>query len=222
MKRQIVLDTETTGLDPNSGHRIVEIGCVEIFNFVPTGRVYHQYINPERNMPFEAFNVHGLSIDFLGSYPTFAEIAHEFIHFIEDSELVIHNAPFDMKFIDHHLKEMDMTLIPRSRVIDTLSMARKMFPGAKANLDALCSRFDVNNTHREKHGALLDSEILAEVYLHLQGGRQPFIDFPAQLKTALANTQKKERPRRSFPLETATEHAHKEFLNTIKEPLWLK
>lgn len=171
--REIVLDTETTGLDPLTGDRIVEIGAVELDNHMPTGRVYHQYINPQRDMPAEAFAVHGLSADFLSDKPVFAEIAEAFLIFIKDAKLVIHNASFDMKFLNEELGWAGHTRLPPDTAIDTLDMARRKFPGAQNSLDALCRRFGVDNSAREKHGALLDSEILAEVYLELTGGRQP-------------------------------------------------
>lgn len=171
--REIVMDTETTGLDPHDGHRIVEIGGVELMNHVPTGRVYHQYINPERDMPTEAFEVHGLSAERLSKEPVFSAVADDFIAFIGDAKLVIHNASFDMKFINAELGWLNKPAIPFDRAVDTLAIARKKFPGSPASLDALCRRFGIDNSAREKHGALLDSEILADVYLELIGGRQP-------------------------------------------------
>jgi len=172
--REIVLDTETTGFEPHEGHRIVEIGAVELFNHVPTGRTYHQYINPERAMPQEAFQVHGLGDDFLRDKPKFAAIAQDFLDFIGgDSKLVIHNAAFDMKFLNAELGWVQKPLIANDRALDTLMIARRKFPGSPASLDALCRRFNIDNSSRTLHGALLDSEILAEVYLELIGGRQP-------------------------------------------------
>ena len=171
--REIVLDTETTGFDPEGGDRIVEIGCVEVFNHLPTGKTYHQYINPERAMPKGAFEVHGLGDDFLRDKPKFAKIGQEFLNFIGDAKLVIHNASFDMKFLNAELKWMNLPTLPWERAIDTLAIARKKFPGSPASLDALCRRFGVDTSARTLHGALLDSEILAEVYLELVGGRQP-------------------------------------------------
>ena len=171
--REIVMDTETTGLEPSEGHRIVEIGAVELFNHLPTGRTYHQYINPQRAMPKEAFDVHGLGDDFLRDKPLFKAIAPAFLDFIGDALLVIHNAPFDMKFLNAELQAAGFPALPMSRALDTVAVARKKFPGSPASLDALCRRFGVDNSAREKHGALLDSEILAEVYLELIGGRQP-------------------------------------------------
>lgn len=171
--REIVLDTETTGFEPSEGHRIVEIGAVELFNHMPTGRTYHQYINPERDMPTEAFNVHGLSEDFLRGHPVFRAIGQAFLDFVGDARLIIHNAAFDIKFLNFELGRVGLTHLDWGRVTDTLAMARRKFPGSPASLDALCRRFGVDNSAREKHGALLDSEILAEVYLELIGGRQP-------------------------------------------------
>lgn len=173
MNREIVMDTETTGLDPATGDRIVEIGGIELVNHMPTGRIYHQYINPERDMPQEAFAVHGLGNDFLADKPVFAAIGQAFLDFVGDAKLVIHNASFDMKFINAELEWMGLKKLPLDQAIDTLEIARRKFAGAQNSLDALCRRFGVDNSGREKHGALLDSELLAEVYLELVGGRQP-------------------------------------------------
>lgn len=171
--REIVLDTETTGFEPETGDRIVEIGAVELFNHVPTGKTYHQYINPERSMPQEAFQVHGLGDDFLRDKPVFVKIVDEFLEFIGDAKLVIHNAAFDVKFLNAELGWSKRPLLPRDCAIDTLDIARRKFPGSPASLDALCRRFGIDNSSRTLHGALLDSEILAEVYLELIGGKQP-------------------------------------------------
>ena len=171
--REIVLDTETTGLDPQDGHRIVEIGAVELHNHVPTGNVYHQYINPLISMPDQAFAIHGLSDEFLSDKPKFSEIAKEFLDFIGSAKLVIHNAAFDIKFINAELKSIDEEEITFDRATDTLAIARKKFPGSPASLDSLCRRFKIDNSARVVHGALLDSQILAEVYLELVGGKQP-------------------------------------------------
>ena len=171
--REIVLDTETTGFDPFTGDRIVEIGALELEGHVPTGVQFHEYINPERGMPDEAFQVHGLGDDFLRDKPKFAQVGQRFLDFIQDSTLIIHNAAFDMKFLNAELKKMGLPEIPMNRALDTLPMARKKFPGSPASLDALCRRFGITNFERNLHGALLDSEILAEVYLELIGGRQP-------------------------------------------------
>jgi DNA polymerase-3 subunit epsilon len=171
--REIVLDTETTGFDPKTGDRIVEIGAVELMRQVPTGNTYHQYINPERSMPDDAFQVHGLGDDFLRDKPVFKAIAQGFLDFIGDAKLVIHNAAFDMKFLNAELGWLGMPTIPWERAVDTLAIARKKFPGSPASLDALCRRYGIDNAARTLHGALLDSEILAEVYLEMTGGRQP-------------------------------------------------
>ncbi len=184
--REIVLDTETTGFDPNSGDRIVEIGAVELLNHMPTGETYHVYINPQRAMPAEAFGVHGIGPDLLEppqqpgpgavtlrDKPVFAKVGQGFLDFVRDSTMVIHNASFDMKFLNAELGWMGLPQLPMSQALDTLAIARKRFPGSPATLDALCRRFNIDNSNRTLHGALLDSEILAEVYLELIGGRQP-------------------------------------------------
>jgi DNA polymerase-3 subunit epsilon len=197
--REIVLDTETTGFEPGEGHRIVEIGAVELMNHLPTGRTYHQYINPERLMPKEAFEVHGLGDDFLRDKPVFARIARAFLDFIGESQLVIHNAAFDMKFLNFELGRANQPVLPQARATDTLMIARGKFPGSPASLDALCRRFGVDNSKREKHGALLDSEILAEVYLELIGGRQPDLVLasvaPAPASGPAGDTTWRPRPR---------------------------
>ena len=195
--REIVLDTETTGFDPEAGDRIVEIGAVELRNHVPTGRTYHQYINPERAMPQEAFEVHGLGDDFLRDYPVFKAVGKAFLDFVGDAKLVIHNAAFDMKFLNAELGWAQMQTLPMDQAIDTLTIARNKFPGAPASHDALCRRFGVDNSAREKHGALLDSEILAEVYLELIGGRQPDFGLATQrnVSTEATSRKKKGRPR---------------------------
>ena len=178
--REIVLDTETTGLDPKSGDRLVEIGCVELDNHLPTGRTYHQYVNPEREMPDEAFRVHGLSEAFLANYPVFADIAESFLEFIGDAHLVIHNASFDLGFINAELKRLGRAPVEPRRAIDTVQVARGKYPGAQASLDALCRRFEIDLSVRTKHGALLDAELLADVYLELVGGRQPGLELASQ------------------------------------------
>ena len=171
--RQVVLDTETTGLETSQGHRIIEIGCVELENRKLTGRTYHQYINPERQVDEAAYEVHQIGNDFLEDKPLFKSIANEFLEFITGSELVIHNAAFDMKFLNAELGWLNLPQLPWEQALDTLAIARKRFPGSPASLDALCRRFNIDNSNRTLHGALLDSEILAEVYLELLGGRQP-------------------------------------------------
>ncbi len=173
--REIVLDTETTGLSPARGDRVVEIGCVELLHHLPTGNTYHVYLNPQRDMPEEAFNIHGLSGEFLSDKPLFADIAEDFLEFISDATLVIHNASFDMGFLNWELKAISRPALDDAQVLDTLAMARRKFAGASSSLDALCRRFHIDNSNRVKHGALLDSELLAEVYLELIGGAQPHL-----------------------------------------------
>lgn len=174
--REIVLDTETTGLDPRKGDRLVEIGCVEMVNRILTGQVYHAYLNPERDMPIEAFNVHGLSAQFLSDKPKFAQTADEFLAFIGNDTLVIHNAAFDIGFLNAELERIGRTLIGRDRVVDTLALARRKHPGAPVTLDALMNRYGIDSSRRVKHGALLDAELLAEVYNELLGGRQAVME----------------------------------------------
>jgi DNA polymerase-3 subunit epsilon len=222
--REIVLDTETTGLDPDTGDRIVEIGALELINHVPTGQTFQRYIDPERPMPQEAFAVHGLGDDFLRGKPVFAAVVDEFLAFIAQSPLVIHNASFDMKFLNAELKRQDRPQIPMSRAVDTLAIARSRFPGSPASLDALCRRFGIDNSVRTKHGALLDSEILAEVYLELIGGRQPGWVLSASGGGGAAQAPtglRQPLPRRERPLtprRTADEaEAHAEFIAAMGE-----
>ena len=170
--REIVLDTETTGFDPNTGDRIVEIGAIELINHLPSGNTYHAYINPQREMPEGAFQIHGLTTDFLADKPLFSEIVDSFLEFIADDILVIHNAPFDMKFLNWELQQANRTELKFDRVIDTLEMSRKKFPGSPNNLNALCKRYKIDISNRDLHGALIDSQLLASVYLELIGGRQ--------------------------------------------------
>ncbi len=220
--REIVMDTETTGLDPGAGHRIVEIGAIELVHHVPTGRHYHQYINPERTMPDDAFRVHGLGSDFLKDFPVFAAVVDDFLAFIADSPLVIHNASFDLNFLNAELKQARRPLLPNARAIDTLPMAQRKFPGAPANLDALCRRFNVDGSARKLHGALLDSELLAEVYLHLKGGRQ--VDLGLAVQTASrggpAPVAAVPRPHRRFTVPPAELEAHQAFIAGLKDPVW--
>ena len=225
--REIVLDTETTGLSPKEGHRIVEIGGVELVNHVPTGRTYHQYINPERDMPTEAFNVHGLSEEFLRKHPVFSEVAAEFMEFVSDGVLVIHNAPFDMAFINHELKTLNYEIIPEEQVLDTLALARKKHPMGPNSLDALCRRYSVDNSNRTKHGALLDSELLASVYLELIGGRQQNLAIAqesVEQDKAQVRVQQTARPRPQPLPSRLTENevaAHETLLETLgSSPLW--
>jgi DNA polymerase-3 subunit epsilon len=226
--REIVLDTETTGFEPSEGHRIVEIGAVELFNHVPTGSTYHQYINPERSMPKEAFEVHGLGDEFLRDKPVFARIGQAFLDYIGDATLVIHNASFDMKFLNAELSKANLPKLPSSQALDTLLIARRKFPGSPASLDALCRRFGVSNSAREKHGALLDSEILAEVYLELIGGRQPDLVL-ASSKSVGTQSQAADwtpAPRRDqLPSRLTAEEktAHVAFIEELGEgSLWTK
>ena len=240
--REIVLDTETTGFEPHEGDRIVEIGAIELIGHVPTGRTYHQYINPKRSMPEGAFGVHGIGPDLLDppqppqpgqvtlkDKPVFADVAQSFIDFIGDARLVIHNAAFDMKFLNAELGWVNRPLLPMDQSLDTLAIARRKFPGSPASLDALCRRFGIDNSNRTLHGALLDSEILAEVYLELIGGRQP--DF-ALASNSQSNTQAsgdtawraQPRPTPLAPRLTNEEAAaHSEFVSSLADGgLWQK
>lgn len=222
--REIVLDTETTGISPQDGHRLVEIGCLELFNHVATGKFFHTYINPERDMPEGAFRIHGLSEEFLSDKPKFAEVADDFLEFIGEDPLVIHNASFDMGFINAELKQIGRPSLPMARAIDTLEIARRKYPGAQNNLDALCRRFNVDNSGRTKHGALLDSELLAEVYLELMGGRQPGLVLQREL--AAKTGEKVARAARPAPLPSRLtdeeREAHDAFVASLGEnALWL-
>ena len=224
--REIVLDTETTGFEPAEGDRIVEIGAVELLNHMPTGRTFHEYIDPQRSMPAEAFAVHGLGDDFLRGKPVFRDIAQKFLDFVGDAKLVIHNAKFDMKFLNAELGWIDRPLLPMSQAIDTVEMARKKFPGAPASLDALCRRFGIDNSSRTLHGALLDSEILAEVYLELIGGRQPDLVLQSGRDTGSSDggTSWTPRPRETPLPSRLTEDeaaAHAEFVGKLGDrPVW--
>lgn len=226
MSREIVLDTETTGLDPLTGDRVVEIGALELVNHLPTDRIFHRYINPERDMPAGAEAVHGLSAEFLRDKPVYAAISAEFEDFVGDATLVIHNAPFDMKFLNAERQRLGLAPWPMSKALDTLAMARRKFPGAQAGLDALCRRFGVDNSMREKHGALLDAELLAEVYLELIGGRQPGLALTAarrrQAAAASPGAAPAARPAPLPALLTPTERAaHAAFIAELGEAaLW--
>lgn len=228
MKREIALDTETTGLDPQSGHRIVEIGCVELMGGIRTGKTFHVYLNPERDMPEEAERVHGISSAFLKDKPVFAEKVDEFLEFIADSTLVIHNAAFDMRFINHELQRCGFPALPEGRSLDTVAMARKKFPGSPASLDALCRRFEIDLSSRTKHGALLDAELLSDVYLELLGGRQAalLLDTGKDSSSMSQGTdagQRKQLEPRAIGLPTATElEAHMTFMSKVKDSLWEK
>jgi len=220
--REIVLDTETTGLDPLTGDRVVEIGCIELLNRFPTGQTFHRYINPERDMPGSAFDVHGLSTDFLKDKPPFAEIAEDFLGFVGDAALVIHNASFDAAFLNSELERVGKPLISRDRLVDTLLLARRRHPGAQNRLDDLCARYGIDNTRRNKHGALLDAELLAEVYIELTGARQAALG----LELVTANTAGEReriavaqvRPVPLMPRVTAEDlAAHRAFVATLGE-----
>ncbi len=225
--REIIFDTETTGLSPREGHRLVEIGCIEVVNRFPTGRVFHTYLNPERDMPIEAFEIHGLSSEFLKDKPLFAAIAEEFWDFIEGANLVAHNASFDMGFVNAEFTRVGKPLISMDNVIDTVQLARRKFPGAKASLDALCDRFGISNSHRVKHGALLDAEILAEVYSELLGGKQAAMMLESGQRSqagsgAVPISGPRERPHPLAPLLNNTEvAAHAAFVESLGEKaLW--
>lgn len=220
--REIALDTETTGLSPEEGHRVIEIGCVELHNHVPTGRVFHQYINPERDVPEIATQISGLTEEFLKDFPVFSEIADDFLAFIEDTPLVIHNAKFDITFLNFELNNLGKPLIPMTRAIDTLLIARKKYPGSPASLDALSKRFEIN-IPREKHGALLDAQILAEIYIELKGGRQRIlnlVDHTMASKDTVLQNNAVSFPARSFPVAEAELEAFTAMLKKIKQPLW--
>ena len=228
--REIVFDTETTGLNPQTGDRIVELGCVELFNHIPTGRSFHYYINPQRDVPSEAFRVHGLSTEFLLDKPVFAKIANEFLEFIGDAKLIAHNAGFDMNFINHELSLLGFAPLDPDRVIDTLVLARKRHPFGPNSLDALCQRYGIDNSRRTKHGALLDSEILADVYLELLGGRQTNLGLAADPMPVsvsqdngslvmLANAKQRPEPL-SDRLDEEILARHAAFMAGIKNAFW--
>ncbi|PPR11022.1 MAG: DNA polymerase III subunit epsilon [Alphaproteobacteria bacterium MarineAlpha11_Bin1] len=230
--RELILDTETTGLDPLNGDRLVEIGCIEVFNHIPTGKTYHQYINPERDMPAGALAVHGLSEEFLGDFPVFAKVVDDFLNFIASDPLVIHNAKFDIDFLNSELRRLNRPVLPMSRTVDTVAISRRRFPGAPASLDALCRRFAVDNSSRTKHGALLDAELLAEVYLELRGGRQPDLglasvesvamsanDSPAPADIISGSNISPPRPHSPTADEIA---AHETFVSSLENSLWFQ
>jgi DNA polymerase-3 subunit epsilon len=224
--REIVLDTETTGLDPLRGDRLVEIGCVELFNRMPTGVTFHRYFNPERDMPAEAFAVHGLSTEFLADKPFFHEVVEEFLVFIGDAPLVIHNASFDISFINAELDRIKRPPIPRERLVDTLLLARRKHPGVSNRLDDLCSRYAIDNSRRTKHGALLDSELLAEVYVDLIGARQSQLILASESRAIrLDGSGETLRRQRTVPLTARItieeREAHRAFIATLGDkPIW--
>jgi DNA polymerase III subunit epsilon len=222
--REIVLDTETTGLDPASGHKIVEIGCVELLNTIPTGEVFHAYINPGRDMPEEAFRVHGLSAEFLANKPVFAEVVPAFLKFANGARLIAHNAEFDLRFLNAELALLGIVPIPLDRVIDTLALARRKYPGTPNSLDALCARFGIDTSRRTKHGALLDAELLAEVYAELTGGRQAALVFGLAGASA-KKIQDSLLAQRPFPLPPRLSpedfSRHRAFVETLgAAPVW--
>ncbi|WP_374652112.1 DNA polymerase III subunit epsilon [Dongia sp.] len=229
--REIVLDTETTGFDPLTGDRLAEIGCIELDNHIPTGRNFHRYVNPEREMPDAAVRIHGLSTAFLADKPKFADVAEEFLTFIGDDPLVIHNAEFDMKFINFELEKAGKRAIPFQRAIDTVKIARTKFPGSPASLDALCKRFNIDNSNRTLHGALLDAQLLADVYLELLGGRQTGLVLAAEETTLTVNLDFAKRastgsravrePRSFAPTEEELA-AHESFIGKLKNAIWLQ
>ena len=223
--REIVLDTETTGLDPLRGDRLVEIGCVEIFNRMPTGQTFHRHINPERDMPAEAFAVHGLSSEFLADKPLFTRVVDEFLAFIGDAPLVIHNASFDIGFINAELDRIKRPPIARDRLVDTLLLARRKHPGVSNRLDDLCSRYAIDNSRRTKHGALLDAELLAEVYIDLIGARQSQLilaETPTSRAAHLGDMPRRQRPEPLTPRTTEADRvAHRAFVATLGDkPIW--
>ena len=193
--REIVLDTETTGLDPAAGHRVVEIACLELINRVPSGDHFRRYINPQRDMPAEAFKIHGLSTDFLAGHPVFAGVLDDFLAFIGNAPLIIHNAEFDLRFLNAELDRLKHPPIESARAVDTVALARRRFPGAQVNLDALCRRFEIDNSARTLHGALLDCELLAEVYLELTGGRQPGLELKRADPSSADDARRSRMPR---------------------------
>jgi DNA polymerase-3 subunit epsilon len=226
--REIVLDTETTGLDPFDGHRIVEIGCIELVNCIPTGRTWHCHVNPDRDIPYSAFEVHGLSLDFLRDKPRFADLADNMLTFIEGAMLVMHNATFDFAFLNAELERAARPLLRWDRVVDTLALARRRHPGSPCSLDALCKRYGIDLSERDKHGALLDCRLLTAVYVELVGGHQARLDFAVNGVQAafLHTTAEGSRPRLRplVPRLTAAEiEAHRAFVASLgAEALWLR
>jgi len=224
MEREIVLDVETTGFNALSGDRMVEIGCVELINHVATEKDFHVYLNPLRDVPEDVVKIHGLTAEFLADKPTFPEIADDLLDFIGDADIIIHNASFDMGFINNELELANKKLITMNRVIDTLAIAKRMFPGDSKSLDALCRKFGIDNSARTKHGALLDAELLAEVYLELIGGHEPTF-MMSGLKDIQKSENKIERTfhaAREFPISDEEIRLHEEFLDKITNPIWRK
>ena len=236
--RQVILDTETTGLEVQGGHRIIEVGAVEVVDRKPSGQTFQRYINPEREIDDEAQAVHGISLSFLADKPRFADIADDFLQFIDKATLVIHNASFDMGFINAELEKIQRPVLPMDRAIDTLTMARRKFPGAQANLDALCRRFEINNSHRDLHGALIDADLLAGVYIELLGGRQPGLSLATEVNSQSQTSSKNAdaqtgtltidsppaptRPIRPHAPNAEEQAAHEAFIAKLDDPIWLK
>ena len=220
--REIVLDTETTGLDPKLGHRIVEIGAIELINHIPTDNTYHCYINPERDVDQGAFEVHGLSTQFLSQFETFGNVVDEFNAFIKGDPLIIHNAPFDIGFLNSELSAIGRNAIDENRIIDTLPMARQKFPGAQVNLNALCRKYNIDNSHRDLHGALVDADLLANVYLELIGGQQPGLQLATERKKQgiTESVVQKERVKRVFAVNATELEAHSRLLDSLANPIW--
>ena len=226
--REVVLDTETTGLDVHSGHKIIEIGALEIINLVPSGRTLHLYINPERDIDKEAIKIHGITQEFISNKPTFKQIAQEFLDFINNDQLVIHNASFDLAFLNSELRQIGFQTISEDKVIDTLKIARQKFPGAQASLDALCRRFQIDNSHRELHGALIDADLLSSVYVELKGGLQPDLQFNEVAIEGKVKTKdfqpsfvnRKYRPVRHHEPTKDELNKHSQFLKLISNPIW--
>lgn len=218
--REIALDTETTGLSPKQGHRVCEIACVEMVDRLPTGRAYHQYINPMRPMPAEALRVHGLTDEFLSEHPPFGRIAHQFLDFVGQDPLVAHNASFDLAFLSHELELMGRSAIAPSRMIDTMKMARAAHPGAPASLDALCVRFGISNSHRHLHGAMVDAHLLAAIYLELTGGRQRTLDVGVAVSDGAPALRRRLRPARPHHPTAEELLAHARFVSRLTNPIW--
>ncbi len=218
--REVVLDTETTGLNPRQGDRIVEIGCIELIDGIPSGQHFHTYLNPERDMPPGAFAVHGLSSDFLADKPLFAAVADEFLAFVGEAKLIIHNAPFDIGFLNAELERLGRAGLTLDQAIDTVLLARQAFPGAQANLDALCKRFGIDLTNRTLHGALKDADLLARVYLELTGGRQAGLDLGGTVTTQAVAAERTVRPARPHAPTASEVEAHALFLAKISSPIW--
>lgn len=236
--REIVVDTETTGINPRDGHRIIEIGALELMHHLPTGKQFHVYINPERDIDDGAVAVHGLTSSFLSDKPVFACIVDEFLAFIDDAPLIIHNASFDMGFLNAELDKIQRSALPMDRAVDTLALARKKFPGAQANLDALCRRFEIDNTHRDLHGALIDADLLASVYVELLGGRQPGLLLDSEVKAEnqvtpvnfdlcddkfiIDSKVDNPRPIRSHEPTAEERAAHDAFVKKLDDPIWFR